>query len=88
MVVSIDKATAIKMYDKVQLAWKTKLNSLKTQAKYASGSRLNKLQFQIAHMETTDMAVVVSGGQNDGERLAKKGLDYKTHRERFFKRKN
>ncbi|WP_145483474.1 type I restriction endonuclease subunit R [Yersinia rohdei] len=85
MVVSIDKATTIKMYDKVQLAWKTKLNSLKSQAKFASGSRLNKLQFQIAHMETTDMAVVVSGGQNDDERLAKKGLDYKPHRERFLK---
>ncbi|EOX4935193.1 type I restriction endonuclease subunit R [Vibrio alginolyticus] len=87
MVVSIDKATTIKMYDKVQLAWKTKLNSLKSQAKYASGSRLNKLRFQIEHMEMTDMAVVVSGGQNDDERLAKKGLDYKTHRERFFKEK-
>ncbi|CRL60949.1 type I restriction endonuclease subunit R [Proteus vulgaris] len=87
MVVSIDKATAIKMYDKVQLAWKTKLNSLKSQAKYASGSRLNKLRFQIEHMETTDMAVVVSGAQNDDERLAKKGLDYKSHRERFLKEK-
>ncbi|TKG32473.1 type I restriction endonuclease subunit R [Vibrio breoganii] len=87
MVVSIDKATTIKMYDKVQLAWNTKLNSLKSQAKYASGSRLNKLQFQIDHMETTDMAVVVSGGQNDDERLAKKGLDYKPHRERFLKEK-
>ena len=87
MVFSIDKATTIKMYDKVQSAWKTKLNSLKTQAKYASGSRLNKLKFQIEHMETTDMAVVVSGGQNDDERLAKKGLDYKPHRERFLKEK-
>ena len=87
MVVSIDKATTIKMYDKVQLAWKTKLNSLKSQAKYASGSRLNKLQFQIEHMETTDMAVVVSVAQNDDERLAKKGLDYKRHRERFLKEK-
>lgn len=87
MVVSIDKATTIKMYDKVQLAWKTKLNSLKSQAKYAKGSRLNKLKFQIEHMETTDMAVVVSGGQNDDERLAKKGLDYKLHRERFLKEK-
>ncbi|MDK9685474.1 type I restriction endonuclease subunit R [Pseudoalteromonas shioyasakiensis] len=87
MVVSIDKATTIKMYDKVQLAWKTKLASLKSQAKYASGSRLNKLQFQIDHMETVDMAVVVSVGQNDDERLAKKGLDYKFHRERFFKEK-
>ncbi|MGL5110296.1 MAG: type I restriction endonuclease subunit R, partial [Vibrio ordalii] len=87
MVVSIDKATTIKMYDKVQLAWKTKLNSLKSQAKFASGSRLNKLQFQIEHMETTDMAVVVSGGQNDDERLTKKGLNYKPHRERFLKEK-
>lgn len=87
MVVSIDKATTIKMYDKVQSAWKTKLASLKAQAKYATGSRLNKLQFQIKHMETVDMAVVVSGGQNDDERLAKKGLDYKPHRERFLKEK-
>ena len=87
MVVSIDKATTIKMYDKVQAAWKTKLSSLKTQAKYATGSRLNKLNFQIDHMTLTDMAVVVSGGQNDDERLAKKGLNYKPHRERFLKEK-
>jgi type I restriction enzyme R subunit len=87
MVVSIDKATTIKMYDKVQQAWKNKLTSLKSQAKYATGSRLNKLTFQIEHMATTDMAVVVSGGQNDDERLANKGLNYKPHRERFLKEK-
>ncbi|MEH6396538.1 type I restriction endonuclease subunit R [Pseudoalteromonas sp.] len=87
MLVSIDKATTIKMYDKVQQAWKTKLSSLKAKAKHTSGSRLNKLQFQIEHMESADMAVVVSGGQNDDERLAKKGLDYKPHRERFLKEK-
>jgi type I restriction enzyme R subunit len=87
MVVSIDKATTIKMYDKVQQAWSNKLTSLRTQAKYATGSRLNKLTFQIEHMATTDMAVVVSGGQNDDERLAKKGLNYKPHRERFLKEK-
>ena len=87
MVVSIDKATTIKMFDKVQQAWKNKLTSLKSQAKYATGSRLNKLTFQIGHMATTDMAVVVSGGQNDDERLAKKGLNYKPHRERFLKEK-
>jgi type I restriction enzyme R subunit len=87
MVVSIDKATTIKMYDKVQQAWSNKLTSLRTQAKYATGSRLNKLTFQIQHMATTDMAVVVSGGQNDDERLTKKGLNYKPHRERFLKEK-
>ncbi|MFT2092109.1 type I restriction endonuclease subunit R [Paraglaciecola sp. 2405UD69-4] len=87
MVVSIDKATTIKMYDKVQAAWKTTLTSLKAQARVASGSRLNKLNFQIDHMSSIDMAVVVSGGQNDDERLAKKGLNYKPHRERFLKEK-
>ncbi|GGA77244.1 DEAD/DEAH box helicase [Neiella marina] len=87
MVVSIDKATTIRMYDKVQQAWNAKLKSLKTQTKYVKGSRLAKLKFQIDHMEATDMAVVVSGGQNDDERLAKKGLDYKPHRERFLKEK-
>jgi type I restriction enzyme R subunit len=85
MVVSIDKATAIKMYDKVNEAWQLKLKSLKSKIKFAKGSRLIKLQFQIDYMGSTDMAVVVSGGQNDEERLAKKGLDYKKHRTRFVK---
>lgn len=85
MIASIDKATAIKMYDKVSEAWGIKLKSLKSQAKFARSSRLAKMQFQIEHMESTDMAVVVSGGQNDEELLAKKGLDYKTHRARFVK---
>ena len=85
MVVSIDKATAIKMYDKVSDAWQVKLKSLRSQSKFAKGSRLAKLEFQIEHMQSTDMAVVVSGEQNDEERLAKKGLDYKTHRERMVK---
>ena len=87
MVVSIDKATTIKMYDKVQQAWKAKLSSLQSQAKYVSGSRLNKLNFQIEHMSSIDMAVVVSGGQNDDDRLTKKGLNYRPHRERFLKEK-
>ncbi|MGH1461181.1 MAG: type I restriction endonuclease subunit R [Neptuniibacter sp.] len=87
MVVSIDKATAIRMYDQVQKAWKKKLSSLELQAKHLSGSRLTRIKYQIEHMQSADMAVVVSGGQNDDEKLAKHGLDYKTHRERFVKEK-
>jgi len=85
MVVSIDKATAIRMYDKVQVEWQKKLLSLKKRLKVASGSFRNRLESQIAHMDETDMAVVVSGGQNDYERMAKRGLDYKTHRERMVR---
>ena len=85
MMVSIDKATAIRMYDKVQCSWRSTLAKLREQHTLASGSRKEKLEAQISYMESTDMAVVVSGGQNDYERMEKKGLDYKTHRERMVK---
>ncbi len=87
MVVSIDKATAIRMYNKVQKAWKHKLGRLKVKAKVLSGSKLVKTNADIAYMEKTDMAVVVSGGQNEYERLRAKGLDLKVHRERMMKEK-
>ena len=87
MVVSIDKATTIRIYDQVHKAWKKKLSSLELQAKHLTGSRLTRIKYQIEHMQSADMAVVVSGGQNDDEKLAKRGIDYKTHRERFVKEK-
>ncbi|MCH7672384.1 MAG: type I restriction endonuclease subunit R [Proteobacteria bacterium] len=82
MVVSIDKATAIRMYDKVLRQWQLKLTDFQQQLTTTTGSALEKLKDDIAYMETTDMAVVVSGGQGDYEAMEKKGLDYKTHRER------
>ena len=87
MVVSIDKATAIRMYDKVQSAWQEKLNKLKTLRSSETGSALEKLNDDIAHMEQMDMAVVVSGGQGDYEAMEHKGLNYKPHRERAIKEK-
>lgn len=87
MVVSIDKATAIKMYNKVQHEWTIKLDSFKSRLKHATGSRKNWLEEKIEEMESTDMAVVVSGGQGDYERLRKLGLDFKPHRERIKKEK-
>ena len=57
MVVSIDKATALRMYDKVQKYWPKD--------------------------DQTDMAVVVSAGQNEIEQMAKLGLDIVPHRKRI-----
>jgi len=85
MVVSIDKATAIKMYDKVQIAWQAKLSELKAEAGQTTGTHRAILLEDIAYMEVTDMAVVVSGGQGDYEAMEKKGLDYQTHLERFMR---
>jgi type I restriction enzyme, R subunit len=87
MVLSIDKATAIRMYNKVQHEWSLMLTSLRGRLKQATGSRKVYLEEQITHMETTDMAVVISSGQGDYERLANMGLDLKVHRERMKKEK-
>src|SRR6266542_1923178 len=57
MVVSIDKATALRMYNKVRKYWPT--------------------------MDSTDMAVVVSPGQNEIEQMKTLGLDIVPHRERM-----
>jgi len=85
MVISIDKATAIRTYEKVQARWQEKLAELQAQLSTTTGSALNRLQDDIAYMQTTDMAVVVSGGQGDYEAMEKKGLNYKIHRERFVR---
>jgi len=57
MVVSIDKATALRMYEKVRKYWPKD--------------------------DKTDMAVVVSPGQNEIEQMKKLGLDIVPHRERM-----
>lgn len=86
MVVSIDKATAIKMYDKVQVAWQYKIEAIKAEVLKATNAQQRYLNDDIAYMQETDMAVVVSGGgQGDYEAMEKRGLDYKTHRERFVR---
>ena len=87
MVISIDKATAVRMYDKVQTYWKRYLEKLSSQlAGYTKDEPERQLlQEKIAFMESTDMAVVVSQSQNEIDDFRKKGLDILTHRRRMLK---
>jgi len=85
MVVAIDKATAVKMYDKVQKHWQITIDDLKRRLLTAQGDSLLLLQEKIAYMEGTDMAVVVSSAQNEGEDLLKKGVNIVPHRKRMVK---
>lgn len=78
MMVCIDKATAVRMYDYVREAWQAKLAELK-----AVPDPDEVLQQKIAMMEKTDMAVVVSSAQNEAAQLAGKGLDIIPHRKRM-----
>lgn len=84
MVVSIDKPTAVKMYEKVQKYWTVTINDLKKQLKKAKEGR-DELQKQIDSMKETDMAVVVSQEQNEIAKFKKLGLKIEKHRRRMVK---
>ncbi len=83
MVISIDKATAIKMYDKVQKHWKRYIARLKSALTTLFGSERVLLETKIRYMEETDMAVVVSQSQNEIDNLKQQGVDIKPHRHRM-----
>jgi type I restriction enzyme R subunit len=85
MMVCIDKATAVRMYDKVQAHWKAEIARLKAALEPAQGDAREALIARIHLMQTTDMAVVVSQGQNEIEDLKAKGLDIVPHRQRMLK---
>ncbi len=84
MMVCIDKAAAVKMYDKVKAHWESKLFDLRSSLAVATGVERDRLRDQVAEMEAMDMAVVVSQGQNEVQDLEAKGLDIRPHRKRMI----
>ena len=85
MVVSIDKATAIRMYDKVQRFWMEETGLVRQQlVRYdLSSERRGELQERLQVLESTDMAVIVSPGQNEIGQMQQIGLDIVKHRKRM-----
>jgi len=85
MVICIDKATAFRMYNKVQGYWQEKLNRLREQLKEAPEDEQPPIEDQLRQMEECDMAVVVSQAQNEIRDMEEKGLDIRPHRKRMVK---
>ncbi|MBW1612542.1 MAG: type I restriction endonuclease subunit R [Deltaproteobacteria bacterium] len=85
MMVCIDKATAVKMYDKVKKHWEDHISVLQAELLTANDEAKRELEEKITWMQQTDMAVVVSQGQNEIAEMAAKGLDIKPHRRRMEK---
>ena len=84
MVISIDKATAVKMYDKVQEHWKAYLDGLQARLRATTAAEEQQaLQETIQYMDETDMAVVVSQSQNEIDDLRARGVDIAPHRQRM-----
>jgi type I restriction enzyme R subunit len=82
MVVSIDKATALRTYDKVKRAWEAETARVRATARaYQEPSAENAaLAERLRRLESVDMAVIVSPGQNEIEDMRKLGLDIVAHR--------
>jgi type I restriction enzyme R subunit len=84
MVVSLDKFTAVKMYDKVQRLWKERIKELNGEINKApteeEKQRLKKLR---DYMKAVEMAVIVSEEADEENRFARQNLDIKPHRDRL-----
>ena len=98
MMVSIDKATALRMHDKVRKYWQAELTRVREEMerraqlpgfvvldpdKSPELEYENQLQERLELLETTDVAVVVSAGQNEIEQMKQLGLDIVLHRKRM-----
>lgn len=83
MVICIDKATAVRMYDKVRKHWREKVARLRAQLDLATDVQREGIEKQIRELEETDMAVVVSQSQNEICQMEEKGLDIRPHRKRM-----
>ncbi len=85
MVVSIDKATALKMYDKVRKYWTEEMTRTQKELSRSdlSDPQKQSLQQRLELLQTTDMALIVSPGQNEVAQMQAHGLDIVPHRQRM-----
>ncbi|MDY0398902.1 MAG: type I restriction endonuclease subunit R [Desulfuromonas thiophila] len=97
MVVSIDKATALKMHDKVKKYWAQETERVQRELgelaylPRGEGSpeqarrdlRSAELKARLVVLTSTDMALIVSPGQNEIQQMQKLGLDIQPHRKRM-----
>jgi type I restriction enzyme R subunit len=85
MVVSIDKATALKMYDKVRKYWAAETARVQHELGRYDLPKADEaaLRQRLDVLTTTDMALVVSPAQNEIEQMKKLGLDIAPHRKRM-----
>jgi type I restriction enzyme R subunit len=86
MVISVDKFTAVKMYDKVQHHWKEELKRLHGVIRKSTNdiekARLKKI---VDYMRLVDMAVIISEEAGEEEKFKQQKLAVKPHRDRLGK---
>jgi type I restriction enzyme, R subunit len=89
LVVSIDKVTTLRTYEKVQRYWAERLAESEQALRDGglAAEEADLAQQEISFMRSTDMAVVISPSQNEIADMAERGLDIKPHRKRMVEEK-
>ena len=84
IVISVDKFTAVKMYDKVSRYWKEEIKKLNVQiTKTTDIKEKSYLKDIVDYMRKVEMAVVISEDVDEETKFAEKGLSIKPHRDRI-----
>jgi len=85
MIVSIDKATAVRTYLKVKTAWEERIGRQKARLKseHLDPDQRDLLEQEVAFMRSTDMAVVISQSQNEIAEMKERGVDIQPIRKRM-----
>lgn len=84
MVVSVDKYTAVKMYDKVQYYWGIEKQKIMQERNAAeTKEERDRLKNILNYMDQVEMAVIVSEEADEVEKFSKQGLDISKHRRKM-----
>lgn len=83
MVVSIDKFTTVRMYDKVKYYLQKEIENLTKELRNPSFGTVAEIKKKIKELKDLDMAVIISNEQNEVKKFKEKGLDIRKHRKRM-----
>lgn len=84
MVVSVDKYTAVTMYNKVQHYWAEEKKAIMAERNAAqSKEEMERLGAMLKYMDEVEMAVVISKEEGEEAKFETKGLDITSHRKKM-----
>ena len=84
MVVSVDKYTTVKMFDKVQHYWAIEKQKIVQERNTAeTKEKRDELTRKLDYMNKVEMAVIVSEEDDENEKFRKQGLDISMHRQKM-----
>jgi type I restriction enzyme R subunit len=87
MLVTLDKPTAVRMFDYISEYWSDYLTELKTNIEViADEQKAVEKKAHFDRVKSTEICVVVSSEQNEVDKFKKLGLDIATHRRKLVER--